>query len=176
MPSYGEHGRGIADLAVYVLNPTTEVPGAKVDVPGARGLTWSTDSDSEPLEGDDKVLNNAYSPKTGSGNMATAGANLTAMGAMLGMAVVVTGTPETATMEETSAPNVTNIQIKGQQTAIDTPGSASEVHIAKAKVGGIDEGMELNTWRIPSIDFTFVQAANGKFITRKHYTTMVPLA
>ena len=174
---FGEVGRGLNDLAVYVLNGA-DVAGTKVDVPGARSLEWATESDSETIEGDDIVLATAYNAKTGSGSMGLSRMNLTAIAAMLGLTATASGVApnQLITMEEGSAPNQASVQIKAQAMSGNFAGSAYEITIAKAKVGGVSEALEYGAWHTKSLDFTFVENAAGKFLTRKLQETRVALA
>ena len=174
---FGELSRGISDLAVYVLG-ANDVLGTKVDVPGARAFEWSAESTADTIEGDDEILGTAYSAKEGSGSLSTAKANLTALAAMLGTTAVASGTTpnQLVTMEESSAANQVNLAFKAQAKSVDQAGSAFQVQIWKAKVGSVSESLENGAWHIPSIDFTFVNNVNSKFITRVLQETLVPLA
>jgi hypothetical protein len=176
--TFGQLVRGIDDLAVYPLDPADDSEGSAVDVFGARSLEWSTTSDSDEIEGDDLILATAYSPKSGSGSLTHAGASLTGMAAMLGVTAVAAGTTPnaTVTVAEDSAANQTYVAIKGQALGADTAGSAFQVTLHKAKVGGISESLENGSWLIPSLDFTFVQNQDGDFITRVLQETRVALA
>lgn len=175
--SYAEVARGLADLAVFPLTGA-DVVGAIVDVPGARSLNWSTSADSDTIGGDDKILGVAYGAKSGSGSIEVAKANLTALAAMLGLTVTTTGVAPASvqSLEESSAANTAYVQIKGQAAGVDTTGSAFEVTIHKAKIGGIDETLEFEGWHTPSYDFEFVDNATGKMLTRKLMETKVAFA
>lgn len=175
--SYAEVARGLSDLAVFPLE-AADALGDIVDVPGARSLNWSTSTDSDTLGGDDTILGVAFGAKTGSGSIEVGRANLTALGAMLGLTVVSAGTTPNIiqTLDESSAANQTYVAIKGQAMGVDTAGSAFEVTIWKAKVGGIDETLEFEGWHTPSYDFEFVDNSSSKMLTRKLYETQVDLA
>lgn len=177
MAAYGEIARGLNDLAVYVLG-AADAPGSKVDVPGARSFEFSTETDSDTIEGDDTILAVAYSAKRGTGSMEMAKANLTARAAMFGGTATTSGTTpnEVTTWEESSAANTIWLQIKAQATAVDKSGSAYEVTLHKAKAGGSSESMGQGEWNTPSVDFEFVENSTNKFITRKLQETKVALA
>lgn len=177
MAAYGEIARGLNDLAVYVLGGA-DSPGSKVDVPGVRTLDFSTDADSDSLEGDDTMLAVAYGPKSGSGSMEMGKTNMTARAAMLGGTVSTSGTTpnEVSSWEEPGGANTIWVQIKAQALSVDTSGSAYEITIHKAKAGSASESLGQGAWNTPSLDFEFVPNASGKFITRKQQETRVALA
>lgn len=175
--AFGEVSRGLNDLAVYVLG-AADAPGTKVDVPGSRSLSWQAQSDNDSLIGDDVVIGIAYDPKQGSGSMEIGRANLTALAAMLGTTATASGTTpnQVITMDEASAPNQVYVQIKAQALGVDTAGSAYEIAICKAKIGSVSEELSQGNWHTPSLDFTFLENASGKMLTRKLQETRVALA
>jgi hypothetical protein len=175
--AFGEVGRGLADLAVYPLSGA-DVLGTKVDFPGARVLDYSTESDSDTIGGDDATLAVAYGAKTGSGNVQSARANLTAIAAMLGLTATASGTTpnQTVTLIETSAATQGYVAIKGQTSGADTAGSAFQVTIHKAKVGGIAETLEFEAWHVPQINFEFIDNVTPAMITRVLQETKIALA
>ena len=66
--AYGEIPRGLEDLGGYVLS-ASDVPGTKVDGPGARGLNWTIESDSDQLEGDNSIIAVVRNPKRLTGSV-----------------------------------------------------------------------------------------------------------
>jgi hypothetical protein len=175
--SFGQIARGINDMAVYPLE-ALDAPGDIVDVAGARNLEWSTEADTDQIEGDDVILGVSVSAKRGSGSMQYAKQNLTALAAMLGLTATTSGTTpnQITTLDEPGDANQTYIEIRAQALSVDKSGSAFEVNIHKAKVSGTQESLEVNAWSIPNISFEFLEDADGDFITRKMMETRAALA
>lgn len=173
--AYGEIARGLADLQVAPL--TGDVPGTWVDVPGARSLSFNTESDSDELEGDNQIIAKVRNAPSLSGSIELGQINLAALAVLLGGTVETTGvTPNAISSLEQSSANVTAyFTVAGQAPGVDASGSAYRVTIKKAiTTSGLDETMEVNSWNTPSLDFEGL-AVGGVLLVREQYETEVPL-
>src|SRR4029453_16943445 len=79
---YGEIPRGLEDMAAYVL--AGDIPGAKVDAPGARALNFTVESDSDQLEGDNSIIAVVRNPKLLTGSAEVGRTNLAFFAAVTG--------------------------------------------------------------------------------------------
>lgn len=177
--AYGEIPRGLADLQVAPL--TGETPGTWVDVPGARTLSFNTESDSDELEGDNTVIAKVRNPKSLSGSIEIGKINLAALAVMLGGAVTTDGdTPNEITeLDELDTTDVAYYAIAGQAPGVDAAGSAYRVLIHKAlTTSGLDESMTVNDWNTPTLDFealSVMKDGDKVLLTRQQYETAVAL-
>lgn len=171
--AFGEIPRGLDDLGVYVL--TADTPGAKIDVPGIRSLTFNVESDSDQLEGDNSVIAVVRNPKSLSGSVELGRINLAAMAAFVGGTAGTAGTTpnQIISLDEASAAPARYVQIIGQAYSQDSNGSAYRVVIKKGLiVGGPNETLSVNDWNTPTLDFEGV-AISGVLLTRSNYETWV---
>jgi hypothetical protein len=176
MALYSEIPRGLLQLYVNVL--TADTPGANIQVPGARGLTFTVESDSDTLEGDNSVIATVRNPKSLTGSIELGRINLAAMAAMVGGTVGSAGsTPNVIlTLAESSASATNYFQAQGNTTSQDSSGSGYRVILKKLLVtSGPDESMTVNEWNTPTLDFTGV-AISGTLLERKGYETYVALS
>lgn len=172
---WGEIGRGLDDLGVYVL--TNDVAGSKIDIPGVRSLSFNVDSDSDQLEGDNQIIAVVRNPKSLSGSVELGKINLAGMAAFVGGTAGTAGsTPNQITsLDESSAAPARYVQIIGQAYSQDSNNSAYRVLIKKALVtGGPNETMSVNDWNTPTLDFEGV-AISGILLTRYNYETWANL-
>lgn len=175
MALYGEIPRGIDQLYVNVL--TADTPGSNIAVPGVRGLSFTVESDSDTLEGDNSVIATVRNPKSLTGSIELGRINLAAMAAMLGGTPGSTGsTPNTIlSLNESSAAGTQYFQAQGNTHSQDSSGSGYLVVLKKLLVtSGPDESMTVNEWNTPTLDFTGV-AISGTLLTRSGYETYVAL-
>ena len=77
-----EIARGLGDLQVAPV--LGDVPGVWVDVPGARSLSFNTESDSDELEGDNQVIAKVRNAPSLSGSIELGRINLAALAVLLG--------------------------------------------------------------------------------------------
>lgn len=171
--AYAEIARGLADLQVAPLTGAGDTPGAWVDVPGARSLSFNTESDSDELEGDNQIIAKVRNAPSLSGSIELGQINLAALAVMLGGTVQTTGTaPNEVSKLEQSSANVTAFYtIAGQAPGVDAAGSAYRVTVKKAiTTSGLDETMEVNSWNTPSLDFEGL-AVGGVLLVREQYQT-----
>lgn len=169
--------RGLADLQVAPLTGSAFTLGAWVDVPGARSLAFAISSDSDELEGDNKIIAKARNPKSLTGSIEIGQINLAALAVMLGGEAETTGTAPAAVTKLEEADGVTNAyyRICGQAPGVDAEGSAYRATILRAiTTSGLDETMEVNAWNTPSLDFEGL-AHNGVLLVREQFETEVAL-
>jgi hypothetical protein len=168
MTAGGNIPRGLNDLAVYAY------PGLlKVDVPGARSLTFTVESDSDQLEGDNEVIAVVRNPKSLTGSIELGMINLAALAAMVGGTVVNggTGAAETLTLDESSAAGSLYVRILGQAYSMDVTGTGYRADLKKCLItSGPNETMSVNDWNTPTLDFEGV-AVGGILLTRTQYET-----
>lgn len=172
MTAGGEIPRGLADLAVYPLPGLT-----KVDVPGIRSLSFTVESDSDQLEGDNSVIAVVRNPKSLSGSIELGQINLAALAAMVGGTVVGggTGTDETLTLDESSAAPALYFRCLGQAYSQDVNGTGYRVDLKKLLVvSGPDETLGVNDWNTPTLNFEGV-ADGGVLLSRIQYETYAAL-
>ncbi len=173
--AFAEIPRGLADLQVAPL--VADVPGAWADVPGARTLSFNTESESDELEGDNDIIAKVRNPSTLSGSIEVGRINFASLAVMLGGTVETTGvTPNAVSeLEQAGGVSVSYFQIAGQAPGVDVEGSAYRVTIMKALVtSGLDESMEVNSWNTPSLDFEGL-ALGGILLRRQQFETEVAL-
>lgn len=174
--AFGEIPRGLADLQVAPLDAADAV-GAWVDVPGARSLSFNTESDSDELEGDNQIIAKVRNAPSLSGSIELGRINLAALAVMLGGTVETEGVAPNAisSLEQSSSAGTDYFAIAGQAPGVDASGSAYRVTIKKAiTTSGLDETMEVNAWNTPSLDFEGL-AVGGVLLVRQQYETMVAL-
>ena len=176
MALFGEIPRGLQQLSVNVL--TADTPGANVAVPGSRGLSFTVESDSDTLEGDNSVIATVRNPKSLTGSIELGRINLAAMAAMVGGIVGSTGsTPAVIlTLDESSSSATNYFQAVGNTFSQDSSASGYRVTLKKLLVtSGPDESMTVNEWNTPTLDFTGV-AISGVLLSRSGYETYVALS
>jgi hypothetical protein len=176
MALYSEIPRGIDQLYVNVL--TSDTPGSNIAVPGVRGLSFTVESDSDTLEGDNQVIATVRNPKSLTGSIELGRINLAALAAMVGGTPGSSGsTPNTIlTLNESSAAGTNYFQAQGNTHSQDSSGSGYRVTLKKLLVtSGPDESMTVNEWNTPSLDFTGV-AISSVLLTRAGYETYVALS
>src|SRR5690349_16867117 len=119
MALYGEIPRGLDQLFVNVL--TGDTPGTNVAVPGVRGLSFTVESDSDTLEGDNQVIATVRDPKSLTDSIDLGRINLAALAAMLGGTVGSAGsTPNTIlSLDESSAAGSQYFQAQGNTHSQD---------------------------------------------------------
>jgi hypothetical protein len=174
--AYGQIGRGLDDLGVYVLG-AGDTPGSKVDIPGSRSLAFTVESDSDELEGDNSVIAVVRNPKSLSGSIEIGMISLSGLAAMVGGTAGTTGSTPNAitTLDESSAAPARYFQAIGQAFSQDQNGSAYRVTLKKLLVtSGPDETMSVNEWNTPTLDFEGV-AVGGVLLTRAQYETSAAL-
>jgi hypothetical protein len=173
---YGEIPRGLDQMDVAVL--TGDTPGTPVVVPGIRGLSFTVESDSDTLEGDNQVIATVRNPKSLTGSIEIGRINLAGMAAMLGGTVASSGsTPNTIlALDESSAAGSQYFQVRGNTHSQDSSGSGYRVTLNKVQVtSGPDESLTVNEWNTPTLDFTGV-AISGVLLKRQGYETYTALA
>lgn len=172
MTAGGNIPRGLEDLAVYPY------PGlAQVDVPGIRSLTFTVESDSDTLEGDNAVLAVVRNPKSLTGSLELGMINLAALAAIVGGSVATggTGTAETLALDESSAAGSLYFRCMGQTYSQDVSGTGYRVDLKKLLVtSGPNETLGVNDWNTPTLDFEGV-ASSGVLLTRTQYETYAAL-
>jgi hypothetical protein len=162
------------DVAVL----TGDTPGTPVVAPGIRGLSFTVESDSDTLEGDNQVIATVRNPKSLTGSIELGRINLAAMAAMLGGTVASSGsTPNTIlALDESSAAGSQYFQVRGNTHSQDSSGSGYRVTLNKVQVtSGPDESLTVNEWNTPTLDFTGV-AISGVLLKRQGYETYTALA
>lgn len=168
MTAGGTIPRGLNDLSAYAY------PGLlKVDIPGARSLAFTVESDSDQLEGDNEVIAVVRNPKSLTGSIELGMINLAALAAMAGGTVVNggTGTTETLTLDESSAAGSLYFRILGQAYSMDVTNTGYRADLKKVLVtGGPNETMTVNDWNTPTLDFEGV-AVGGILLSRIQYET-----
>lgn len=173
---YAEIARGLADLQVATLTGA-DVAGTWVDVPGARSLSFNTESESDELEGDNQIIAKVRNAPSLSGSIELGQINLAALAVMLGGSVQTTGTTGSQVSKLAQSSTVANAfyTIAGQAPGVDAAGSAYRVTIKKAiTTTGLDETMEVNSWNTPSLDFEGL-AVGGVLLIREQYQTEVAI-
>ena len=176
MALYGEIPRGLDQFFVNVL--TGDTPGANVAVPGIRGFSFTVESDSDTLEGDNQVIATVRNPKSLTGSIELGRINLAGLAAMVGGTVGSSGsTPNVIlTLDESSAAGTQYFQAQANTHSQDSSGSGYRVVAKKLLVtSGPDESMTVNEWNTPTLDFTGV-AISGVLLTRSGYETYVALS
>jgi hypothetical protein len=171
-----EIARGLGDLQVAPLTGA-DVVGSWVDVPGSRSLSFNISSDSDELEGDNRIIAKVRNPKSLTGSIEIGQINLAALAVLLGGAAETTGTGDTAVtkLEESAGLSTGSYRICGQAPGVDMEGSAYRVTILKAlTTNGLDETLEVNAWNTPTLDFEGL-ASNGKLLVREQYAKEVAL-
>ncbi|WP_300268720.1 hypothetical protein [Microbacterium sp.] len=164
-----EIARGLADLQVAPLTGAGDTPGAWVDVPGARSLSFNVESDSDELEGDNEIIAKVRNPKSLTGSIEIGRINLAALAVMLGGQVETGGVSGVTKLDELAGSDISFYAIAGQAPGVDVSGSAYRVVIPKAlTTSGLDETMEVNAWNTPTLDFEGL-AVDGILLTREQY-------
>lgn len=170
----GEIARGLADLQVAPLE-AGDVAGTWVDVPGARSLSFNTESDSDELEGDNQIIAKVRNAPSLTGSIEIGRINLAALAVMLGGEVETDGTSGVTRLDQSATVDMSFYSIAGQAPGVDVSGSAYRVIIPKAlTTSGLDETMEVNAWNTPTLNFEGL-AVDGVLLTREQYETMEPL-
>ncbi len=175
MAIYGEIPRGLQQFYVNVL--TGDTPGSNVSVPGIRGLSFTIESDSDTLEGDNAVIATVRNPKSLTGSVELGRINLAALAAMVGGTPGSTGTTPNVilSLAESSAAGTQYFQAQGNTYSQDATGSGYRVILKKLLVtSGPDESLTVNEWNTPTLDFTGV-AISDVLLTRYTYETYVAL-
>jgi hypothetical protein len=172
--NWGEIARGLGDLVIYPLG-IADAPGGGVDTPGIRNLDWTIDSTSDQQEGDNLIIAVARSPKKATGTLELGKNHLSAVAAMCGGTVAVTGTgaTEICTYEEPATAPTAYVAIVGQTPSQDTGTSAYRVTIYKALCSNPGESIQQSSWNAPSIDFEAIPTVANKFIRREQFKTAV---
>lgn len=168
--AYGEIPRGLSDLQVGALN-ASNVVSTWVDVPGPRSLSFNTESDSDELEGGNRIIAKVQNPASLNGSIELGQINFAALGVFLNAQVETSGTAgnEISQIDQKDDPGVSYYGIVGQAPGVDVAGSAYRARIMKAlTTSGPDETMETNSWNTPSIDFEGLPV-NGVLISRFQY-------
>lgn len=129
---------GLRDVAVYPVNATTGVKGAKVDLPNARVFTFEESEDFEELRGDDKVITTRGMGSSIDWELESGGISLEALVVLNGGAIVSTGT--TPAQKKTFTKKVTDARpeffVEGQ--AISESGGDFHALLYRCKsTGGI---------------------------------------
>lgn len=170
--SYGEIARGLADLKIYPLDED-DLPGDGVDAPGPRALETSTEQDEEVWEGGDGTLATAQDNKRGTGTIRLGRNNPTALAVMKGGEAVTSGVdPDLIiTHEESADPTENYFMVKGQSRSLDTAGSGYRKTLHKVKAGNLSERQELKQFNEPTIDITYQETKDKKFVTREWFKT-----
>lgn len=171
--NFGETPRGLSDLKVLPLG-ASDTPGAAVDVPGARQLSFKVASDADELEGDNTVIAIARNAKKLTGSIELGKINLAALAVMVGGTVSTTGVApkQVSTLDETDDIATIYFQAKGVAPSQDVSGAGYLVTVHKIMItGGPDETMGVNAWNTPTLDFEGVALA-GKLVTRAQYQDM----
>lgn len=174
--AYGEIPRGLEDMAGYVLS-TSDVPGTKVDGPGARGLNWTIESSSDQLEGDNSVIAVVRNPKRLTGSVEVGRTNLAFFACCVGGTVATSGTTPNGvvTLDESASAGSRYFQLKGNTFSQDASGSGYEGTLKKLLVvAGPTESLTVGEWSTPGFDFEGT-AVSGILLTRKNYETFTPL-
>jgi hypothetical protein len=172
---FGEIPRGLEDMAGYVL--TGDVAGAKVDAPGARGLNWTIESDSDQLQGDNQIIAVVRNPKRLTGSVEVGRTNLAFFSCVVGGTATTGGSsPNTIiTLDETASAGSRYFQLKGNTFSQDASGTGYEATLKKLLVvGGPTESLTVNEWSTPTFDFEG-SAISGVLLTRKQYETYTAL-
>ena len=175
--AYGEIPRGLEDMAAYILS-SSDVPGTKVDGPGARTLTWTIASDSDQLEGDNSIIAVVRNPKKLTGSVEVGRTNLAFFATCVGGTASTSGTSPNGitTLDESSSAGSRYVQIKGNTYSQDASGSGYEITLKKCLVtGGPTETLGVGAWSTPGFDFEG-SAVSGVLLTRKNYETFTPLS
>lgn len=172
--SFGRIARGLNDVKLYPLI-AADAFGTGVDAPGARTLSYSTASDTDPWEGDDTIIANVANAPVGSGSLATGALSLAALAVVLGGTASTTGTTpnQVTTLEQSGAASLRYFGATGQAKAAD--GGAYRVTIHKAIATDVSEELAVNAWNEPTISFEFIPNTADKFITRAQYETLAAL-
>jgi hypothetical protein len=172
---YGEIPRGLEDMAGYVL--TGDTPGAKVDGPGARGLNWTIESDSDQLEGDNSIIAVVRNPKRLTGSVELGRTNLAFFACVVGGTAATSGAdPNTViTLDEGASAGSRYFQLKGNTYSLDASGSGYEATLKKLLVvAGPTEALTVNEWSTPTFDFEGT-AVSGILLSRKNLQTYTAL-
>lgn len=175
--AWGEIPRGLEDIGAYVLS-SSDVPGTKVDGPGARGLNWTVESDSDQLEGDNSIIAVVRNPKRLTGSLEMGRTNLAFYMTIVGGTASTTGGPspnQVTTLDESASAGSRYFQLKGNTYSQDATGSGFEITLKKLlDTGGPTESLTVNEWSTPTFDFEGT-AVSGVLLTRKNYETFTAL-
>lgn len=173
--NWGEIARGLGDLVIYPL-AAADAPGAGVDTPGIRSLNWSIESNSDEQEGDNLIIAVARSPKKSTGTIELGKNHLSAVAAMCGGTVAVTGPAgptEICTWEEPASVSTSYFAVVGQTPSMDASNSAYRVTLYKCLATPPAESLAQSEWNAPSLDFEGIPTAANKFIRREQFKTQV---
>lgn len=174
---FGEASRGIDDAKVYTITGAANTVGSSVDVPGIRTVSFNTESDTDELEGDNKIIAIARGIKRFSGSIELGLINLASLAVMQGGSVTLAGTTPAATASLDELDDLVSryFQMVISCPSMDTSASGYQVTLKKLMVtSGLDETHTVNDWTTPGYDFNGVSIA-GIFATRKQFETNVPL-
>lgn len=177
MAAFAEIARGLNELQVGALTGAATTPSTWVEVPGPRSLSFNTESDSDELEGGNRIIAKVRNAASLSGSIELGQINLAALAVLLGGTVETEGvTPDQIVrLEQVDNPGVSYFQIAGQADAVDVEGAAYRVTILKAlSTSGPDETLETGAWNTPTIDFEGLPVG-GVLIVREQYETKVAL-
>jgi hypothetical protein len=172
----GQVARGLKDLKVYPLDEDGD-PGTAVDQPGVQSLSWSADSDTDEIEGDDTIIAKTTGPKSGDATMTIAKVSLPVLAVMQGGTVETTGVaPHVVTkLDESGSASGLHFAVKAQASSRDVGGSAYRVTIWDAQAQSPSEELAQSAWNTPSIGLVFQENAAGILITREQFQTEVAL-
>lgn len=171
--TFGEIARGLEQLQVGALTGSETTPSTWVEVPGPRSLTFNTESDSDELEGGNRIIAKVQNPSSLSGSIELGYVNLAALAVLLGSTVETEGTTpdQIVRLEQSDNPGTNYYQIVGQAPAVDQAGAAYRVTILKAlTTSGPDETLETNAWNTPGIDFEGLPV-DGVLVVREQFET-----
>ncbi len=175
--AFGEAPRGIDDMRVYPVTGATNTVGTGVDVPGIRTVSFNTESDSDELEGDNKIIATARGIKRFTGSIELGLINLASLAVMQGGTVTTSGTTpsQTASLDELDDLVSRYFQAIISCPSMDTSGAGYQVTLKKLMItSGMDESHTVNDWTTPGLDFTGV-SISGIFATRKLFETNVAI-
>lgn len=173
--AFGEIPRGIEDMWIALV--TGDTPGTWVDVPGIRSLEVSISTDSDRLEGDNRVIAVSPGTKELTGSIELGQINLAALAVMKGGTVATTGTTPNVvnSLEESDTVISRYFAIQAAAPSADASGSEYQIEIKKAAaVSGLDETLSVNEWNTPTIDFEGV-GVSGVLLERRQYETAIGL-
>jgi hypothetical protein len=168
--------RGLEDLKGAVLS-ASDVPGTSVDGPGARGLNWTIESDSDQLEGDNQIIAVVRNPKRLTGSVEVGKTNLAFFACVVGGTAATSGsTPnQVITLDESGSAGSRYFQLSGNTYSQDASGSGYQAILKKCLItGGPTESLTVNEWSTPTFDFEG-SAVSGILLTRKNMETFAAL-
>ena len=177
MPAFGEAPRGIDDAKVATVTGALNTVGTSVDLPGIRTVSFNTESDTDELEGDNKIIAVARGIKRFTGSIELGLINLAALAVIQGGTVTNSGTTPAATSSLDELDDLVSryFQCIISCPSMDVGGSGYQVTLKKLMVtSGLDESHTVNDWTTPGYDFSGV-SISGVFAVRKQFETNVIL-